>query len=1168
MGQKLAEVGSVLDSWGRERFGDIPKKVADKKKKLQDLQSKVQNEQVVNEMREVEKDLDLLLEQEEILWAQRSRALWLKHGDQNTRFFHQKASQRRKRNTIDEIADDRGTRWIDDPNISRVLTEYFVELFTTSSPSEIEEATGLVAGRVSPAMANYLLAPFTREDVEEALFQMYPNKAPGVDGLPALFFQKFWHIVGDDVAHFCLQVLSGHVSPGNINQTLIVLIPKIKKPMHANQFRPISLCNVLFKLITKTIANRLKLILPDVINGPQSAFVPGRLITDNALIAYECFHFMKKKCSGRNGHMALKLDMSKAYDRVEWPFLQSVMTHMGFPLSWVRLIMSCVTTIRFQREIARSTLSGIKIARNAPVISHLLFADDSVIFAKATLEEANSVQQVLASYEKVSGQVINLDKSMLSCSRNVPSSRFDQLKRLLNVKAVESYDKYLGLPTIIGKSKTQIFNFVKERVWKKLKGWKESSLSRMGREVMVKAVAQAIPSYVMSCFMLPDGLCADIERMISKDFKAFNIALVGKNWWRLQRQPDTLLGILFKSVYFPQSSICAAKKGSRPSYAWTSIFRTKWVFEEGARWKVGDGKNIDIWHDKWLPDDSPLICREDLAQSANLTMVSQLLLPGTQVWNRDLVEMIFWPPIAKLILQIPLALTAKNDELYWPHTVDGLYTTKSGYGFIRKRKIYRAASSFSAHIAPVKFWKSLWHVQALPRCKEVAWRAVRGILPVRKLLQIRGVDVDASCPFCHDTPETIDHVLLQCPVSGRWWFAMVGGLRVQPTSMVLNFLQQIFELHDSNLEALCVSVLWVIWEARNRCVFQGVQPQVDDLMARLQMMVAPPRAAAPVRERFLPAAWIRPQHDIIKLNFDGSWKEDQAAGFGCVGRNAHGLVMAAATTFPIDAPSPLIVEALAFRWSLSLAADLFFMEIVLETDCLKLFDAWNKPLHGASYFVSILRDCKDLVSRFHSFSFSFVRRSGNSVADHLAKNSSKYPNCVWIEEVPPDCARLVVSDLFDVAVGLVAPSLDAIVPDVPFASLPRSRGRPKKVKRNRKPRHVSSVTCVDSVADDGGGISSSAIMPSVRPALLDSGSAPGGRYWTRAKKTWMIGKLVGCTWWGRGGYPQLGIRNEGVVAAHSDDIALGVVFGSSLGLWFCFRWFFYFVQGGSFVYIF
>src|ERR1044072_6799110 len=160
---------------------------------------------------------------------------------------------------------------------------------------------------------------------------MNPTKAPGMDGLPALFYQNFWHIIGDEVSSLCLRILHGQLSPDFLNQTLLVLIPKTKRPDHANQFRPISLCNVIFKIITKTIATRLKLILPHIVDETQSAFVLDRLITDNALITFECFHYMMKKYSGSIGVMALKLDMSKAYDRVEWPFLQSVMHHMRFP---------------------------------------------------------------------------------------------------------------------------------------------------------------------------------------------------------------------------------------------------------------------------------------------------------------------------------------------------------------------------------------------------------------------------------------------------------------------------------------------------------------------------------------------------------------------------------------------------------------------------------------------------------------------------------------------------------------------------------------------------------------------------------------------------------------------------------------------------------------------
>lgn len=128
---------------------------------------------------------------------------------------------------------------------------------------------------------------FKEEEVFEAIHQMHPLKAPGPDGLPALFFQKYWHIVGREVQKLVLHVLNNNLEPDELNKTFIVLIPKGKNPSSPKDYRPISLCNVVMKIVTKVIANRVKKTLPDVIDMEQSAFVQGRLITDNALIAME-----------------------------------------------------------------------------------------------------------------------------------------------------------------------------------------------------------------------------------------------------------------------------------------------------------------------------------------------------------------------------------------------------------------------------------------------------------------------------------------------------------------------------------------------------------------------------------------------------------------------------------------------------------------------------------------------------------------------------------------------------------------------------------------------------------------------------------------------------------------------------------------------------------------
>lgn len=231
------------------------------------------------------------------------------------------------------------------------IADYYKSLFSSNTGTREEDLLVNVPRSVTVEMNDFLKKGFTTDEIKEALNSMGDLKAPGPDGMPAVFYKRFWDLVGGKVQEEILVVLNGGPIPASWNETILVLIPKTKNPERLKDLRPISLCNVVFKIVAKAVACRMKDVLPVIISKSQSAFVPGRMITDNILIAYETTHYMHLRKGGREGLAAVKLDMSKAYDRVEWSFLEKIMLKMGFTASWVKLIMGCVRSVSYRVKV-------------------------------------------------------------------------------------------------------------------------------------------------------------------------------------------------------------------------------------------------------------------------------------------------------------------------------------------------------------------------------------------------------------------------------------------------------------------------------------------------------------------------------------------------------------------------------------------------------------------------------------------------------------------------------------------------------------------------------------------------------------------------------------------------------------------------------------------------
>jgi hypothetical protein len=223
---------------------------------------------------------------------------------------------------------------------------YFDQLFKAEASTH-DPILSLINPKITHEDNERLTAPITKEEIHDALSQMHPDKAPGPDGFNPAFYQHFWNICGDDIFEAVKVWLERGYFPTSLNDTNICLLPKCDNPVSMKDMRPISLCNVLYKMVSKLLANRMKRCLDKCVAEEQSAFVEGRSIIDNALIAIEVIHALQRKVKGFRGDMALKIDISKAYDKVDWGFLRGMLERLGFADKWIHWMMLCVSSVNY-----------------------------------------------------------------------------------------------------------------------------------------------------------------------------------------------------------------------------------------------------------------------------------------------------------------------------------------------------------------------------------------------------------------------------------------------------------------------------------------------------------------------------------------------------------------------------------------------------------------------------------------------------------------------------------------------------------------------------------------------------------------------------------------------------------------------------------------------------
>ena len=554
-------------------------------------------------MHRLKQELAKALREEELFWRQKCREEWLRSGDRNTKYFHNCVKGRRIQNRILMFLDDIGQEHFSEGAKGNLAVEFFRDLFTSSNPCDLESLFQGFQQRVTENMNQHLTRPVTAEEIKKAAFDVKGSSAPGEDGLTGVFYQRFWHIVGPGLTAEIQEFFRSSIMPEGWNHTQISLLPKIVNPSRMKDMRPISLCSVQYKIISKILCNRLKIILPEIIAETQGAFVSGRIISDNIIIAHEMIHGLRTSTKVAEGWMAIKTDLSKAYDRVEWSFLEVLLERMGFDRVWVRWIMTCVSSVSFsvllngnshghtkpERGIrqgdplspflfilcaealvsclnsseAAGRLHGIKLTSSGPSIHHLLFADDSLLLCKANPEEANEILACIKLYGDASGQQVNHLKSSVIFGSLVPEVTKTEVKMVLGIENEGGEGSYLGLPECFSGSKRKLLSFIREKLHGRLQGWFAKALSQGGKEIMLKSVGMALPVFAMSCFKLPKDVCekltsAMIEFWWSSGNNKKKISWVA--WKKLCTEKE-LGGLGFKDIERFNQSILAKRHG-------------------------------------------------------------------------------------------------------------------------------------------------------------------------------------------------------------------------------------------------------------------------------------------------------------------------------------------------------------------------------------------------------------------------------------------------------------------------------------------------------------------------------------------------------------------------------------------------------------------------------
>ncbi|XP_074270876.1 uncharacterized protein LOC141594786 [Silene latifolia] len=572
--QKLKNVKQGLKQLQASHFADIETKVKEKREALSqcfhDLQKWPDSHDLLEKEKQLCTDIWQLKDIELMILAQRAKAHNIKYNDTCSKFFFAKIKERQQSQMIGEIKGVYGTRHQGLHSVGEAFVDYYQQLLGEATPTT-PISPDVLSNGACVKLEDYpsLLKPISRVEIKQSLFDIDSNKSPGLDGFSSGFFKAAWDIVGND---YCLAIedfFKNGFMPKQANVTLVTLISKKDIPQTVKDFRPISCCSTIYKTVSKILTNRLKDIMVYLVGPEQAAFVKDRNLFENVMLTQSLVKgYTRKHITPR---CMLKVDISKAFDTLQWKFIQDMLTGLNFPPRFVSWVMGCITGSWFTFKVNGSNhgffkgKSGVRqsdplspflfvlsmeiLSRKVRVmcnkqnisyhpkcsklgLTHLVFADDLMIFVRGDLPSVQQAVDTLKVFSEWSGLKANMEKT------EAYLGGMDQNLRSLILSTVGIQEgefpfRYLGLPINSSRLTRNMYDALLLKIHKITVACSTKFLSYAGRRTVLNSNLFGLCNFWCISFLLPRLVHKTISQM-SKNFFWGQIGnerrLVYKNW--------------------------------------------------------------------------------------------------------------------------------------------------------------------------------------------------------------------------------------------------------------------------------------------------------------------------------------------------------------------------------------------------------------------------------------------------------------------------------------------------------------------------------------------------------------------------------------------------------------------------------------------------------------